>query len=134
MREVDRINKKLWLLNHNLVGNQKGGRNVSYITIQKALNVTESAEYQKIKSENKALLAETVRSAVERQELQDLRAELERARKETARKAAELEKRSIASVSSYEILNKQIQEMQNRMQEMYKRTLLKAWMMTHKRE
>jgi hypothetical protein len=29
MREVDRINKKLWLLNHNLVGNQKGGRNVS---------------------------------------------------------------------------------------------------------
>jgi hypothetical protein len=30
MREVDRINKKLWLLNHNLVGNQKGGRNVRY--------------------------------------------------------------------------------------------------------
>jgi hypothetical protein len=29
MREVDRINKKLWLLNHNLVGNQKGGRNGS---------------------------------------------------------------------------------------------------------
>jgi hypothetical protein len=28
MREVDRINKKLWLLNPNLVGNQKGGRNV----------------------------------------------------------------------------------------------------------
>jgi hypothetical protein len=30
MREVDRINKKLWLLSHNLVGNQKGGRNVSF--------------------------------------------------------------------------------------------------------
>ena len=50
--------------------------------------------------------------------MQDLREQLELSRAETASKAAELEKRSIANVSSYEELQKQMQEMQSKIIEL----------------
>ena len=65
---------------------------VPYLTIQKALDVSESPEYQKIKNENQILVAETVKHVVERSELRDLRNELELARAETASKTAEIDK------------------------------------------
>ena len=51
---------------------------VPYVTIQKELNISESPEYQKIKYENSVLQAETARHVVERSELQELRAEVEK--------------------------------------------------------
>ena len=64
---------------------------IPFLTIQKALDISESPEYQKIKNENQVLAAETVKHVVERSELQDLRTELEKAKVETASKAAEME-------------------------------------------
>jgi hypothetical protein len=52
---------------------------IPFLTIQKALDVSESPEYQKIKNENQILVAETVKHVVERKEIQDLRTELEKA-------------------------------------------------------
>jgi len=46
---------------------------VPYLIIQKALDISESPEYQKIKNEKQILEGETVRHIVERHELQDLR-------------------------------------------------------------
>lgn len=51
---------------------------VPYLTIQKELNISESPEYQRIKQENVILQAETARHVVERTELQELRAEMEK--------------------------------------------------------
>jgi hypothetical protein len=50
---------------------------VPYLTIQKELVVSESAEFKRIKEENQTLQAEIVRHVVEREELQELRAEIE---------------------------------------------------------
>ena len=47
---------------------------IPYLTIQKALNISESPEYQSITKENQVLRAETAKQVVERTELQDLRA------------------------------------------------------------
>ena len=65
---------------------------IQFLTIQKALDVSESPEYQKIKNENQILVAETVKHVVERSELRDLRNELELARAETASKTTEIDK------------------------------------------
>jgi hypothetical protein len=54
---------------------------VPYLTIQKELDISESPEYQKIKYENSVLQAETARHVVDRSELQELRAEIERMKK-----------------------------------------------------
>jgi hypothetical protein len=48
--------------------------------IQKEADVSESPEYIRIKHENQVLQAETARYIVERRELQDLRAEMEKMR------------------------------------------------------
>jgi integrase len=49
-----------------------------FITIQKEADVSESPEYLRIKQENHILQAETARHVVERSELRDMRAELEK--------------------------------------------------------
>ena len=51
---------------------------IPYLTLEKALDISESPEYQKIKKENVILQAETARHVVERSELQDVRAEMNR--------------------------------------------------------
>lgn len=51
---------------------------VSYLTIQKEAVVSESPEYLRIKQENSILQAETAKHIVERRELQELRAEIEK--------------------------------------------------------
>lgn len=51
---------------------------IPYLTIQKELDISESPEYQLIKKENRVLQAETARHIVERSELQEVRAELNR--------------------------------------------------------
>ncbi|WP_440951483.1 tyrosine-type recombinase/integrase [Methanococcoides sp. FTZ1] len=50
---------------------------IPYLTIQKELDISESAEYQQIAKENDVLRAETARHVVERSELQEVKAELE---------------------------------------------------------
>lgn len=55
---------------------------VPYLTIEKALDISESAEYQQIKRENQILATETARHVVERSELQDVRAELKQTKVE----------------------------------------------------
>lgn len=51
---------------------------IPYLTLEKALDISESPEYRKIKYENQVLQAETARHVVERSELQELRAEMSR--------------------------------------------------------
>jgi len=51
---------------------------VPYLTIQKEADVSESPEYLRLKQENQILQAETARHVVERSELQELRAEIEK--------------------------------------------------------
>lgn len=51
---------------------------IPFITIEKSLDISESPEYKKIKQENQILQAETARHVVERSELQELRAEMEK--------------------------------------------------------
>ncbi len=51
---------------------------VPYLTIQKEADISESPEYQRIKQENQILQTETARHVVERSELQELRAEIEK--------------------------------------------------------
>jgi len=63
---------------------------IPYLTIQKALNISESPEYQSITKENQVLRAETAKQVVERTELQDLRAELEKTKEETTKYIQEL--------------------------------------------
>ena len=55
---------------------------VPYLTIQKELNISESPEYIRIKQENQILQAETARHVVERSELQEFRAEMEKMKKQ----------------------------------------------------
>jgi integrase len=55
---------------------------VPFLTIQKEADVSESAEYLRIKQENQILQAETARHVVERSELQVIRAELEQTKVE----------------------------------------------------
>ena len=50
---------------------------IPFLTIQKALDVSESPDFQRIKNENQALVAETVRNAVERQDITELKEQLE---------------------------------------------------------
>jgi integrase len=50
---------------------------VPYLTIQKELNVSESPEFQKLKSENEVLARETAKATVERAEIQRLKAEFD---------------------------------------------------------
>jgi len=54
---------------------------IPYLTIQKELNISESPEFQKLKSENELLMRETVKATVERAEIQELRKELEEVKK-----------------------------------------------------
>ena len=63
---------------------------IPYLTIQKALNISESPEYQSITKENQVLRAETAKHIVERTELLDLRAELEKTKEETTKYIQEL--------------------------------------------
>lgn len=51
---------------------------IPYLTIQKELNISESPEFQKLKSENELLAREAVRATVERHELQKLRDDMEK--------------------------------------------------------
>lgn len=51
---------------------------VPYLTIQKEADISESPEYLRIKQENQILAAETARHVVERSELQELKAEIEK--------------------------------------------------------
>lgn len=56
-----------------------------FLAIQKEADVSESPEYLKIKQENQVLQRETVRHVVERSELRDLRAELEKIKEKEIR-------------------------------------------------
>jgi hypothetical protein len=49
-----------------------------YLAIQKEADVSESPEYLRLRQENQILQTETVRHVVERSELQDIRAEIEK--------------------------------------------------------
>ena len=51
---------------------------IPYLTIQKEADISESPEYLRIKQENQILQAETARHVVERSELQELKAEIEK--------------------------------------------------------
>jgi len=51
---------------------------IPFLTIEKALDISESPEYQQIKHENVILQAETARHIIERSELQEVKSELER--------------------------------------------------------
>lgn len=55
-----------------------------FLTIQKEADVSESPEYLRIKQENQILQAETARHIVERSELRDMRAELEKIKEKAA--------------------------------------------------
>jgi hypothetical protein len=63
---------------------------IPFFTVQKALNISESPEYQKLKADNQILATETARHVIERSELQDLRAELETAKKQTEQNRKEI--------------------------------------------
>ena len=63
---------------------------IPFLTVQKALNISESPEYQSITKENQVLRAETAKHVVERSELQDLRKELETAKKQTEQTRKEI--------------------------------------------
>ena len=65
---------------------------IPFLTIHKALDVSESPGYQKIKEENKVLVAETVKNMVERSDIRDLREELELAKAEKEAEADKMEK------------------------------------------
>lgn len=54
---------------------------IPYLTIQKELNISESPEFLKIKSENEILARETARATVERVEIQELKKELDEVKK-----------------------------------------------------
>ena len=56
---------------------------IPYLTIQKEADISESFEYLRIKQENQILQAETARHVVERSELQELRAEMEKMKEAT---------------------------------------------------
>lgn len=56
---------------------------VPYLTLQKEADISESPEYLRIKQENQILQAETARHVVERSELQELRAEMEKMKETT---------------------------------------------------
>lgn len=60
---------------------------IPFLTIEKSLDVSESPEYQQIKHENQILQSETARHIVERSELQELRAEIEKIKSATADKS-----------------------------------------------
>jgi integrase len=51
---------------------------VPYLTLQKELDIAESPEYQKLKADYQIVATETARHIVERKELQELRAEMEK--------------------------------------------------------
>ena len=51
---------------------------VPYLTVQKELNISESPEFKKLKSENEVLAREAVKATVERSEIQQLREEIEK--------------------------------------------------------
>lgn len=51
---------------------------IPFLTIEKPLDISESPDYLRIKQENQILQAETERHILERSELQELRAEIER--------------------------------------------------------
>jgi len=51
---------------------------IPYLTIQKEADISESSEYLRIKQENKILQAETARHVVERSELQELKADMQK--------------------------------------------------------
>ena len=55
---------------------------VPYITIQKEADISESPEYLRIKEENQILATETVRHVVERRELQELKADMQKIKEE----------------------------------------------------
>jgi integrase len=55
-----------------------------YLTIQKEADVSESPEYLRIRQENQILQVETTRHIVERSELQELRAEMEKMKEKAA--------------------------------------------------
>jgi hypothetical protein len=87
---------------------------IPFLTIQKALDVSESPEYQKIKNENQILVAETVKHVVERKEIQDLRAELEKATQQIMEADAEIhymkEDRDLSAEAMYQEKIKEIDE------------------------
>ena len=81
---------------------------IAYLTIQKALDVSESPEYQKIKNENQILVAETVKHVVERSELQDFKAELEKSNQriidvENDYRAQQADKELASTIKQHEI-------------------------------
>lgn len=61
---------------------------IPYLTIEKALDISESEDFKRIKAEHADLIIEAERHRVERQEIQELRRELEE-QKEAYRKAIE---------------------------------------------
>jgi len=81
---------------------------IVHLTIQKALDVSESPEYQKIKNENQILVAETVKHVVERSELQDFKAELEKSNQriidvENDYRAQQADKELASTIKQHEI-------------------------------
>jgi hypothetical protein len=57
-----------------------------YLIIQKDADISESPEYLRIRQENQVLQSETARHIVERSEIQDLRAEIEKLKQAAAEK------------------------------------------------
>jgi integrase len=76
---------------------------IPYLTIQKELNVSESPEFLKLKSENETLAREAVRATVERAEIQKLREEIEQI-KELDRNTSALMQLLMQSPEAMEIM------------------------------
>jgi integrase len=99
---------------------------IPYLTIQKEADISESPEYLRIKQENQILQAETARHVVERSEIQDLRAEMEKM-KEASEAAGSIKEEYMQFADMKEIL-----EMKNSLKQeleeisKLKETLMKA--------
>jgi len=89
---------------------------IPFLMIQKEADVSESPEYIRIKQENQILATETARHVIERKELQDLRAELEKATQKIMEADAEIhymnEDRDLIAEAKYQ---EKIKEMDEKM-------------------
>ena len=84
---------------------------IPYLTIQKELDISESEQFKKLKSENQILAAETAKHVVERSELQDLKAEIGRLKQMEAEKAdfnMEIMKAALTDQKILEVIAKAI--------------------------
>lgn len=75
--QIDNVKEAYYRADPNKL-KEEYGKYAPYLIIEKQLAVSESPEYQNIKNENDILRAETARHVVERSELTELKAEMDR--------------------------------------------------------